>query len=236
MSSGIIQEIEKEKIIVIVRGADSDHIIPLAEAMYKGGIRFLEITYDQSGKTSDAETAGMIRALAAEFGGKLCVGAGTVLTEKQVELTHASGGEFIISPDVNEEVIRMTKKLRMISVPGAMTPTEIAKAHRCGADFVKIFPASTLGPAYIKAVSAPLSGIKLLAVGGIDENNMNDFLRAGVCGFGVGSNIVNKKMIRNNDWDGIERLAMKFREELFRTDPAAAVRQINSENKEQDKK
>ena len=69
MSSGIIQEIEKEKIIVIVRGADSDHIIPLAEAMYKGGIRFLEITYDQSGKTSDAETAGMIRALAAEFGG-----------------------------------------------------------------------------------------------------------------------------------------------------------------------
>ena len=98
----------------------------------------------------------------------------------------------------------------MVSMPGAYTPSEIQLAHTSGADFVKIFPAVSLGPEYIKAVKAPLSHIKLLAVGGIDENNIKSYLKAGACGFGIGSNIVDKKLIDNNDFKGITELAKRY--------------------------
>ena len=137
-------------------------------------------------------------------------GAGTVLTEKQVELTYPAGGKFIISPDTCPAVIEKTRALNMVSMPGALTPTEMQIAHRSGADFVKMFPVTSLGTDYIKAVKAPLSHLKLLAVGGVDENNMGDYLKAGVCGFGVGSNIIDKKMLAQNDWAGITALAEKY--------------------------
>ena len=98
----------------------------------------------------------------------------------------------------------------MVSMPGVLTPSEIQAAHRYGADFVKIFPITNLGVEYVKAIKAPLSHIKLLAVGGINENNMNEYLRAGISGFGIGSNIVNKKLIDNNDFTKIYDLTKKF--------------------------
>ena len=138
------------------------------------------------------------------------IGAGTVLTKKQVRLTRGAGGCFIISPDTNPEVIRETFLCQMVSMPGALTPTEICCAHEYGADFVKLFPITNMGPDYVKAVKAPLSHIKLLAVGGIDETNMETYLKAGVCGFGVGSNIIDKKMLQNSDYKGITELAKKY--------------------------
>ena len=98
----------------------------------------------------------------------------------------------------------------MVSIPGALTPSEIQAAHRYGADFVKLFPITNMGVEYVKAVKATLSHIKFLAVGGINENNMADYLKAGVCGFGIGSNIVNKKMIAENNFDKITELAEIF--------------------------
>jgi len=98
----------------------------------------------------------------------------------------------------------------MVSIPGALTPTEIQNAHRYGADFVKLFPITSMGSAYIKAVKAPLSHIQFLAVGGIDENNMSEYLRAGVCGFGIGSNIVDKKLVEAGDFAAITELAKKY--------------------------
>lgn len=210
MREQVIQAVEKEKIIVIVRGVESEKLIPLAEAMYQGGIRLLEITYSANGKVSDEQTAANIAMLAKHFEGKMFIGAGTVLTEKQVELTYQAGGKFIISPDTCPAVIEKTRALNMVSMPGALTPTEMQIAHRSGADFVKMFPITSLGTGYIKAVKAPLSHLKLLAVGGVDENNMGDYLKAGVCGFGVGSNIIDKKMLAQNDWAGITALAEKY--------------------------
>ena len=210
MREQVIQAVEKEKIIVIVRGVESEKLIPLAEAMYQGGIRLLEITYSANGKVSDEQTAANIAMLAKHFEGKMFIGAGTVLTEKQVELTYQTGGKFIISPDTCPAVIEKTRALNMVSMPGALTPTEMQIAHRSGADFVKMFPITSLGTSYIKAVKAPLSHLKLLAVGGVDENNMGDYLKAGVCGFGVGSNIIDKKMLAQNDWAGITALAEKY--------------------------
>lgn len=210
MREQVIQAVEKEKIIVIVRGVESEKLIPLAEAMYQGGIRLLEITYSANGKVSDEQTAANIAMLAKHFEGKMFIGAGTVLTEKQVELTYKAGGKFIISPDTCPAVIEKTRALNMVSMPGALTPTEMQIAHRSGADFIKMFPVTSLGTGYIKAVKAPLSHLKLLAVGGVDENNMGDYLKAGVCGFGVGSNIIDKKMLAQNDWAGITALAEKY--------------------------
>lgn len=206
-----IQKIQKEKIITIVRGVPKEKIIPLARAMYDGGIRLIECTYDAGGTTSDEDTARNIEMLVKHFGAEMVVGAGTVLTQKQVELTKNAGGKFIISPDTNPAVIQKTKELGLVSIPGALTPSEITAATRCGADFVKIFPVNAMGGTdYIKAVSAPLSNIKFLAVGGVNEKNISDFLNAGFAGVGIGNGIVNAKMLENDDYEGITNLAMKF--------------------------
>ena len=210
MCKRLIEEIENEKIIVIVRGVERNKLIPITEAMYRGGIKFLEITYSANGEVSDEETKENIRLLANHFGGRLHIGAGTVLTEKQAELTKQAGGEFVISPDTNPKVIKRTKELGMVSMPGALTPSEIQLAHISGADFVKLFPVSNLGIDYVRAVKAPLSHIRLLAVGGVDLSNIPGYLDIGVCGFGIGSNIVSGKLIGQNDYKGLEELAKKY--------------------------
>lgn len=210
MKNKVIEKILKEKIIVIVRGVERAKLIPLAEALYEGGIRLLEVTYDATGKVTDEETASNIEILSNHFEGRMYIGAGTVLNEKQVELTAKAGGCFIISPDACDGVIKKTCECGMVSIPGAMTPCEMQSAYKFGADFVKLFPAINLGVEYIKAVTAPLSHIKILAVGGINENNMPNYLDAGICGFGVGSNIIDKKLLLNNDYTGITNLAKKY--------------------------
>ncbi len=214
MKSKVIEAIEKEKIIVIVRGVAKEKLIPLCNAMYQGGIRLLELTFDAEKKVSDSETAENIKMLAEKFSGRMFIGAGTVLTKKQVKLVKKAGGSFVISPNTDKKVIKATKNLGMVSMPGALTPSEIKTAVDYGADFVKLFPVSNFGPDYVKAVKAPLSNIKFTAVGGIDENNMKDYIKVGVSGFGIGTNIVNKTFVENNEYDKITALAKKYVEEL----------------------
>lgn len=206
----VIEKISDKKLIAILRGIPEDKLIPLAEALYEGGIRLLEVTFSADGSVADEETARRIGVLAKHFEGRMYIGAGTVLSPRQVELTANAGGSFIISPDRSESVIKKTVESGLVSIPGALTPSEIVEAHNYGADFVKLFPVTSMGAAYVKAVKAPLSHIKLLAVGGIDENNMADYLKAGVCGFGLGSNITDKKMIADGDFAGITALARKY--------------------------
>ena len=210
MREQIIKTVEEEKLIVIVRGVAREKLLPLAEAMYKGGIRLLEVTYSANGKVSDEDTAENIRMLTEHFKDRMYVGAGTVLTEKQVELTAQAGGKFIISPDTCPAVIEKTRALGLVSMPGALTPSEMQIAHRNGADFIKIFPITSLGASYVKAVKAPLSHLKMLAVGGVDESNIAEYLKAGIDGFGLGSNIIDKKKIAESDWAGITALAQKY--------------------------
>ena len=146
------------------------------------------------------------------------IGAGTVITEKQAELTWRAGGTFIISPDTNEAVIAKTKELGMISIPGALTPTEAQRAHRAGADFVKLFPAGSLGASYLKAICAPLSHIRFLVVGGIDEKNIPEYRKAGARGFGIGSAIVNAKALEQCDAAQWTALAKKYVDTIEKLD------------------
>lgn len=210
MQRDIINAIKERKIIAIVRGVEPKKLVPLAKALYDGGIRLMEITYSADGSVSDEETAAAVGALANEFDGRMYIGSGTVLTREQVKRTYDVGGRFIISPNTDTEVIKYTKELGMVSIPGALTPSEAEAANRAGADFVKLFPVTSMGTSYVKAIAAPLSHIKFLAVGGITPENIGEYLDIGVCGFGIGSNIINKEYIAHGNFEKITASAKEY--------------------------
>lgn len=210
MKEQVIANILDHKIIAIVRGVYGEDCLRLAEALYDGGIRLLEVTFDQAKPENHKKTADTIRLLNEKLGDKMDFGAGTVTSPELVALTKAAGGRFAISPDSNEEVIRATVAEGLVSIPGALTPTEALFAHRCGADFVKLFPVGDFGPGYVKAVCAPLNHIRLLAVGGVNEKNIAAFLAAGAVGAGVGGNLVNKQWIASGEFSKITALAKEF--------------------------
>ena len=197
------------KIVAIVRGLSSGHA-QLAKALYDGGIRVIEVTFNQKKPELFFETADSFRAIKAAMGDQMAVGAGTVTSKELVDLACQAGAQFIVSPDTNEEVIRYAKSLGLSCMPGAMTPSEILTAYRAGADFVKVFPAGALGPSYVKAVRGPLNHIPMLAVGGVSEKNVADFIKVGCAGAGVGGNLVNKDWIANGQWERITALAQEL--------------------------
>lgn len=203
----LIRYIEQHKIIAIVRGVESAKCMKVADALYEGGIRLMEITYNQSAPESWEATAGAIADITKKYEGRMVTGAGTVTKTELVELTAKAGGRYIISPNTNVDVIRKTKELGLISIPGAMTPSEILTAHDAGADFVKLFPASDLGISYLKAIRAPISHVKLLATGGISEKNAKEFLDAGAVGLGVGGSLANKKVIEAGEFEKLTEAA-----------------------------
>ena len=206
--NNIIDAINANKIIAIIRGIDKEHIVKTAEALLAGGIKIMEITLNRS------DAVESIEMLCKTFNGKMLLGAGTVLNKKQVEEVSKAGAMFIVSPNTDREVIEQTKNLNMVSIPGALTPSEIVDARKFGADFVKVFPAGSLGPNYIKAIRAPLDNIPLLAVGGIDTENMCEFLKAGVAGLGIGGNLVDKTLISSGKYDEIRKNAAEYVKKL----------------------
>ncbi len=210
----IISDIERFKIIVIMRGLTPEQAIHTVAAMEKGGIRLVEVTFDQSGRVSDTETAACIRTLRNSFEGRVHIGAGTVMTPEQVRLACDAGAEYIISPDACEDIIRLTRSLGMVSIPGIFTPTEAANAHRWGADFVKLFPNSEVKLSYLKALTVPLSHIRFLAVGGVTADTISDYFAAGARGIGVATAIVNKEAIARGEYDKITAYAKQFTERL----------------------
>ena len=210
MKEQVIQNILQHKVIAIVRGVYGEDCLHLAEALFAGGIRLLEATFDQAKPEDHKKTADTIRLLNQHLGDKMDFGAGTVTTPTLVSLTKSAGGRFVISPDTNADVIRATVAAGMVSIPGALTPSEVLCAHRYGADFVKLFPVGDFGPGYVKAVHPPLNHIRLLAVGGVNEKNIGAFLAAGAAGAGVGGNLVNKQWIANREFENITALAREY--------------------------
>ncbi len=207
-----IQKILEKKVIAIIRNFDWETCVKAAEALQAGGIELVEVTFNQSNSESFINTQKAIAQINECFPGMLA-GAGTVLTREQVDMAADAGAKYIISPDFNPDIIRHTREKGLVSIPGALTPSEITGAHRAGADFVKLFPAGELGTGYIKAIRAPISHIRLLAVGGVNEENMAEFLKAGVCGIGAGGNLLNKKWIAEGAYNRITDLARKYAEQ-----------------------
>ncbi len=210
MRNRIISEVLDKKVVAIVRGVYGEDCVRLAQALYEGGITLLEVTFDQSNPDGWHRTTDTITLLTQALGDKMTFGAGTVTSVELVELAKNAGAKFIVSPDAQEDVIKATVAAGMVSMPGALTPTEVTSAHRWGADFVKLFPVTSLGAAYIKALRGPLNHIRLLAVGGVSEKNAGEFLQAGCAGIGVGGQLVNKQWIAEGAFDKITAFAKEL--------------------------
>lgn len=207
MRNEIIQKILDRKVIAIVRGFYDEDCLNLARALHAGGVDLLEATFDQKSADDRLRTAATIRLMNEQLGDVMAFGAGTVTTVEMVEQARAAGAQFIVSPNTDEKVIRATVAAGMVSIPGALTPTEIKFAHDCGADFVKVFPACNMGVSYFKNITAPLSQVRMLAVGGVNEKDINDYLAAGAVGAGVAGCLFKKEWVRAGEWDRITACA-----------------------------
>ena len=210
MKVEIESAVREGRIIAIIRGFAPDTCLRLAEAYAKGGIRLVEVTFNQKMPETWKDTAVAIRAIKERFAGAVRVGAGTVLAEEQLSMCEQAGGEYMITPNVNCALIRECVRRELVAMPGALTPSEAVEAWEAGASFVKIFPAGSLGPGYVKAMRAPLSHIPFLAVGGISPDNVADFMKAGCVGAGVGGNLTNKEWIAAGAWEKIEEVARRL--------------------------
>lgn len=181
-----LQKILNEKLVGIIRGFETEDALSIAKALSEGGVNIFEITLNSN------KPFHTIERVTDELGDKALVGAGTVLDPESARSALAAGAQFILSPTVNLETIKLTKRYGAVSIPGAFTPTEILTAYEEGGDIIKVFPASTLGPSFIKDLKGPLDQIKLLPTGGVNLNNVSAYIQAGVAGVGLGSSLVNK--------------------------------------------
>lgn len=176
-----LDQILKNKIVAIIRGADPADVLKIADALHSGGVRILEVTLNSPGALQ------VIKELTRTKNDML-IGAGTVLRAADVEASIRAGAKFIISPNVNVETIAATKNLGIVSIPGGYTATEVVNAYASGGDIIKIFPSSNAE--YIKILRGPLSHIPMMPTGGITSENISEFKKAGAVAFGIGTSLV----------------------------------------------
>lgn len=211
MSNALIEN----RLLVICRRLYGDDLLRLMEALYEGGIRLAEVTFDQSDPVGIPRTCEAIESLNRCFGRDMQFGIGTVITAEQVKAAVHAGARFIVSPNVNEKVITATKTAGLLSVAGAMTPTEILQAYTWGADVVKVFPAEQLGLSYVKAIRAPISHVPLLAAGGVTEENIRAYSEAGFRAFGISGRLCDRQAIARGEWAELTCRARRFAEALL---------------------
>ena len=213
----VLKKIKEDHVIAIIRGVEKKYIIPTVQALKDGGIKAVEITFDHTSPNGIEETAEKIRILRNTFKDEMNIGAGTVLSCKEVEIAAESGADYMISPDTNVAVIKRTKELGKVSIPGALTPSEICVAYSSGADIVKIFPAGNLGLGYIKSILAPLKHIPMCAVGGITPESMEQLRGIGIQYFGIGGKLISLAAVHSGDFQKITDTAKEYTSVLEKT-------------------
>lgn len=202
--SEIISLLINPGIIAVVRTDKSEQVPFICEALLAGGIIALEITFTVP-NALDA-----IREASRRFGVQALVGAGTVLNAAACRAAIAAGAEFVVSPITKLEIIGAARAADKPVMLGSYTPTEAQTAHEAGADFIKIFPADKLGPAYIKALRGPLPHLKIVPTGGVDLNTATDFLKAGCAALGVGGSLLTAEILKTSNWGELTRLARAY--------------------------
>ena len=200
----VIHAIEQTGLIAIVRGIEPESVLPLAEALYAGGVEVIEVTCNS---TRYLES---ITALKTKMGDKMKVGAGTVINPVMAQLVIDAGADFVLSPDFNPDVVSMVHEKQRLMIPAVMTPSEILQACRLGVDLLKLFPANSLGIDYLKEIQGPLDNLALIPVGGITLENTASFAQAGAFAVGVGSALTNKQWVKDGEWGKITRQAEAF--------------------------
>ncbi|NBD27303.1 bifunctional 4-hydroxy-2-oxoglutarate aldolase/2-dehydro-3-deoxy-phosphogluconate aldolase [Paenibacillus glycinis] len=204
MSLNLLQALYEEKIIAIIRGISAESGDRTAQALADGGIVFLEVTLNTDG------ALGMISRFREQHAGRMRIGAGTVLDLGQAKEAVAAGAEYIISPNLDEEVLAYGLEHGVDVWPGTMTPTEIVRAFKAGATAVKVFPLGSLGINYLKEIRAPLNHIPMIATGGVNLQNVRSVLDAGAAGVGLGGNLVDKQLVKEGRFEELTKLAQAF--------------------------
>jgi 2-dehydro-3-deoxyphosphogluconate aldolase/(4S)-4-hydroxy-2-oxoglutarate aldolase len=202
--SEVLRLLRDPGVIAVVRAPKAELCLPLTRALLEGGVIAVEITMT----TPNAIEA--IRATTRDLGKQALIGVGTVLDAATATAAIEAGGEFVVSPITRKEIVDAAHAKDRPVMLGAYTPTEAQTAHEMGSDFIKIFPADTLGPAYIKALRAPLPHLQIVPTGGVDLNTIGPFLKAGCVAVGAGSSLVPADALKNENWPEITRLAKAF--------------------------
>ena len=191
-------------LVAVVRSESPEQLARVVAALAEGGVTAAEITF------TVPDAVSVIRQVRRELGDKVVLGAGTVLDPETARAALLAGAEYLVSPVVNLEVIRLARRYDKVVMPGAFTPTEVLSAWEAGADVVKVFPAEVGGPSYLKALKGPLPQVRLMPTGGVDLNTAEAFLKAGACCLGVGGQLVEPKAVKEGNFDRLRELASQY--------------------------
>ena len=191
-------------IVAIIRATSGEQLVNVARALHEGGIDVIEVTF------TVPNVLEILAAVRKDLGKKILLGAGTVLDPETCRAALLAGAEFIVSPSLNLEVIKLCKRYGKLVMPGAFTPTEIVTAWEAGADIVKLFPADCVGPNYLKALRGPLPQVRILPTGGVDLKTLPDFFKAGACAVGLGGQLVEKSAVESGNMTRIRDLAAQY--------------------------
>ncbi len=200
----LLPELKKEKILAIMRGLTRIEADRTAEALFMGGIRFMEVTMNTDG------AADMIASWRKSYDKQAYIGAGTVIDLEQAKQAVAAGAQFIVSPNLDMEVIQYGLSQGVDVWPGTMTPTEIVQAWKAGAEAVKVFPMASLGIDYFREIRAPLDQIPMIITGGVNRHNIQSFIQAGAAAVGMGSHLADKQLIKEGKFDQITEHARQL--------------------------
>lgn len=210
MISSILEKIYKTGVVACIRKVDKRYLKNTLDALYDGGICCVEIAMNSP------KALLMIEEAKDLYGDKMLLGAGTVLEETTARSAILAGADFILSPALNIKMIEICNLYSKLAVPGAFTATEVLTAKRAGAQLIKIFPVTVMGPQYIKDLLGPLDDVNLLPMGGVSEKNAKDFIKAGAFALGIGSSLVNKSAVERGDFEGIRNHARDIIQQVGR--------------------
>ena len=205
-----LQRVLDAGIVAVVRAPDPAGLVEVIRALAAGGVTVAEVTL------TVPNALDVVREAKKALGDAVLLGAGTVLDPETCRAALLAGAEFIVSPTLNLDVIRVCRRYDRLVMPGAFTPTEVMAAWEAGADIVKVFPAEVVGPAFFRAMRGPLPQVRLMPTGGVDLNTAADFLQAGACCLGIGSQLVDPKLVAARAFDQLRDLAARYVEVVRR--------------------
>jgi 2-dehydro-3-deoxyphosphogluconate aldolase/(4S)-4-hydroxy-2-oxoglutarate aldolase len=199
-----LSRLDDSGVVAVLRGVEADQLIEITEALREGGVTAVEITADTP------DVAEKLGEVAASFDDEVVVGTGTVLDSETARTTLMAGAEFVVSPSLHEDVIETCNRYGAVTAPGVMTPTEAIRGYEAGADFVKVFPAKTVGPAHLGAMKGPLGQIPMMPTGGVSADNAADYVDAGAFAVGAGGALVDYDAAERGDYETITETAREF--------------------------
>ncbi len=200
----VLKRLLEHGAVAVLRLADESVLLPVTEALYEGGVRFLEITMTMSNAVSH------IRAMCDAAPSDMVVGAGTVTSVDEVDAVVDAGARFVVSPTLDVAVVEKCRQWGVVVAPGCFSPTEIVAADRAGAHLIKVFPAGILGPAYLKALRGPLPDVRLMPTGGVTVDNAGDWLQAGAAAVAIGGDLLKPSAIAGGDYETLTDRARRL--------------------------